>query len=95
LYYLLAVERPVSAEEVIYRDYVDTNVMGREGCGHGVARGNIAKYIRIPETFHSDLRVRVEGRKFRTPFPSCASCSTRHILLDEITLIIFGTFLTL
>lgn len=43
--------------------------MDREGCGHGLARGNISKgnivrgnkkkETRIPENFHSDWRVRV------------------------------------
>lgn len=92
LYYMSIIERPVSAEKVIYHDYVDTTVMDREGCGHGVARGNIAKDIRIPENFHSDWRVSVEGPKFCTPFPASASCSTHHILFDVITLILFGTF---
>jgi hypothetical protein len=93
LYYLSVIERPLSAKKVIYCDYVDTTVLDREGCGHGVAGGNIAKDIRIPENFHSDERVRVEGPKFCTPFPSSVTCSTRHILLDAITLNICGTFL--
>jgi hypothetical protein len=92
LYYLSVIERPVSAEEVIYRDYVGTTVLDREWCGHDIARGIKAKNIRIPENVHADERLRVEGPKLCRPFPSYASCSARHILLDAITLIIFGTF---
>jgi hypothetical protein len=92
LYYLSVIERPVSSEEVIYRDYVGTTLLDREWCGHDIARGNKGKDIRIPENVHADERFRVEGPKFCTPFPSSASCSARHILLDAIALIIFGTF---
>ena len=71
LYYLSVIERPVSADEVTYRDYVDTTVLDREWCGHDVGSGNTAKDIRITENVHADERLLVEGATF---------CSLSHIL---------------